>query len=139
MAQITSVLLGEPIIHGYDVAKAVGAPWPMNPEYSALFLGVFQRLGYSMIFRPGIADHEATYRVDIGGTESSFVRVTEQTCEEIPAASSVDCIISADPLTAHLVVSGRMSRWPAIALGRLRFSGERPEIGPGFFDLFLFP
>ena len=47
--------------------------------------------------------------------------------------------ISADPVTALLVITGRVSQWPAVALGRLVFSGPRPELGPRFADLFVFP
>ena len=36
-------------------------------------------------------------------------------------------------------MSGRLSRWAAIALGRITFSGDHPEIGPRFNDLFVFP
>jgi putative sterol carrier protein len=61
------------------------------------------------------------------------------TCQELSEATPADCVISADPVTAHLVCTGRLSHWPAIASGRLTFSGERPEIGPAFFDLFVCP
>ena len=55
----------------------------------------------------------------------------------IPCPSTVPS--PADPVTALLVQSGRLSQWPAIALGRLTFTGDRPEIGPGFAELFVFP
>jgi uncharacterized protein (TIGR03083 family) len=140
VAEIASVILGEPVIHGYDIGTAVGAPWPIDPEYSVLCLGGFQRLVYSAFFQADRAvGLDATYRVDIPGTESSIVRVVDGTCAEVPAAPSADCIISTDPVTAHLVYTGRISQWSAIALGRLSFSGARPEIGPGFFDLFVCP
>lgn len=140
VAEIASVILGEPVIHGYDIGTAVGAPWPINPEYSVLFLGAFQSFGCSALFQPDrAAGLDATYRVDIPGTESSFVRIVDGSCNELPTEGPVDCVISADPVTAHLVYVGRMKQWPAIALGQLRFSGARPEIGPGFFDLFVCP
>jgi uncharacterized protein (TIGR03083 family) len=141
VAEVASILLGEPVLHGYDVATAVGAPWPIDPEYSALTVGAFQRtVGYAAMFQPAEAEGlEATYRIEIAGTEPFSVRIADCTYEEVSAAPSVDCTISADPVTAHLVISKRISQWPAIALGRLTFTGERPEIGPRFFDLFMFP
>jgi uncharacterized protein (TIGR03083 family) len=139
VAEVASVLLGEPILHGYDVAKALETPWPIEPECSALTLGAFRRIGYSAIFQPALADGlEATYRVAIAGTEFFSVRIADGTYQEVPD-SSPECVIAADPVTAHLVLSKRISQWPAVALGRLTFSGERPEIGPRFFDLFMFP
>ncbi|MGH9009163.1 MAG: maleylpyruvate isomerase N-terminal domain-containing protein, partial [Acidimicrobiia bacterium] len=32
-AAIASINLGEPLLHGYDIATAVGVPWPIDPEY----------------------------------------------------------------------------------------------------------
>jgi uncharacterized protein (TIGR03083 family) len=140
VAEIASLLLGEPVIHGYDVGAAIGAPWPIDPQYSVLFLGVFQRLGFTALFQPDrAAGLDATFCVDTTGVESTFARVVDGTFEELPDAPPADCIISADPVTAHLVYTGRMSRWAAIALGGLKFSGPHPEIGPGFFDLFVCP
>jgi hypothetical protein len=37
------------------------------------------------------------------------------------------------------LIGGRLSHWPAIALGQLTFAGDRPELGPRFADLFVFP
>ncbi len=140
VAEIASILLVEPVIHGYDVGAAVGAPWPIRPEYAALVLGGFSKVVYPALFQSDrAAGLDATYRVDIAGVESSFVRIVDRTCKELPTAPSADCIISADPATALLVYTGRISQWTAIALGRLTFSGPRPEIGPGFFDLFVCP
>ena len=140
VAEIASIILGEPVMHGYDIATAVDAPWPIDPEYSVLWLDVFQRIGCSSLFQPDrAAGLDATYRIDIPGTESPLVRIVDGTCTELATEVPVDCVISADPVTAHLVYAGRMKQWPAIALGRLAFSGPRPEIGPGFFDLFVCP
>jgi putative sterol carrier protein len=98
------------------------------------------RACYSAIFNPAAAAGlDATYRLDTAGTDPFFLRTTEGTCEEPTTPGSVDCIISSDPVTALLVLSGRLSQWAAIALGRLTFSGDRPEIGPRFPNLFVFP
>jgi uncharacterized protein (TIGR03083 family) len=140
VAEVAAALLGEPIIHGYDVASVVGAPWPMEPEWSALTVDTFQKVFFGLTFQPSHAvGLTATYRIDTAGTDPLTVRISDNSYEEVSATRSVDCTISADPVTAHLLITGRLSQWPAIALGRLTFSGERPEIGPRFFDLFMFP
>jgi len=137
---IASIILGEPILHGYDIATAVGVPWPIDPEYAAVAIGGYQRVGYSAIFRPAAsAGLEATYRVEVAGTDPFHARVADGTYTEPEAPGSIDCVISADPVTALLVITGRLKQWPAIALGRLKFTGDRPELGPRFADLFVFP
>ena len=139
LAELVSLYLGEYLLHGYDVAVAVGTPWPIDPGYAALAVDGY-RTCYSGIFNPvGAAALEATYRLDTGGTSPFFVRIRAGTYEEPVAPHSIDCAISADPVTALLVMSGRLNQWAAIALGRLTFSGDRPELGPRFDELFAFP
>ena len=139
LAELVSLYLGEYLLHGYDIAVAVRARWPIDPSYAALAVCGF-RACYSAIFNPATAAGlDATYCLDTAGTEPYLVRIAGATFEETATARTVDCVISADPVTALLVMSGRLSQWAAIALGRLTFSGERPEIGPRFNDLFVFP
>jgi uncharacterized protein (TIGR03083 family) len=139
LAELVSIYLGEYILHGYDIAGAVGTPWPIDPGYAALAVGGF-RACYPAIFNStAAAGLEATYLLDTAGTDPFFVRITDATYEAAATPRAVDCIISDDPMTALLVMSGRLSQWAAIALGRLTFSGDRPEIGPRFTDLFVFP
>jgi uncharacterized protein (TIGR03083 family) len=139
LAELLSLYLGEYLLHGYDVAVAVGRPWPIDPGYAALGVAGY-RACYSGIFNPAVAAGlEATYRLDTAGTSPFFVRISNATYQEPSAPRTVDCVISADPVTALLVMSGRLSQWAAIALGRLTFSGDRREIGPRFSELFVFP
>jgi uncharacterized protein (TIGR03083 family) len=139
LAELVSLYVGEYLLHGYDIAVAVRTPWPIDPGHAALGVHGF-RPCYTAIFNPATAEGiDATYRLDTAGTDPFFVRITEATCVEQPAQGSVDCIISSDAPTELLVMSGRLSQWAAVALGRLTFSGDRPEIGPRFNDLFVFP
>jgi uncharacterized protein (TIGR03083 family) len=139
LAELMSIYLGEYLVHGYDIATAVGAPWPIDPGYAALALRGY-RASYPAIFNPAAATElEATYQLDTAGTNPFFVRIAGGVYEEPATPGSIDCVISADPVAALLVMSGRLSQWAAIALGRLTFSGDRPEIGPRFTDLFVFP
>jgi uncharacterized protein (TIGR03083 family) len=139
LAELVSLYLGEYLLHGYDIAVALGAPWPIDPGYAALAVSGF-RAAYPAIFNPAsAAGLDATYRLDTVGTDPFFVRITDATYDEPATPGSVDCVISADPVTALLVMSGRLNQWAAIALGRLTFSGDHPELCPRFHDLFVFP
>jgi uncharacterized protein (TIGR03083 family) len=139
LAELVSLYLGEYLLHGYDIAVATGSPWPIDPGHAALAVGGFRRC-FSGIFNPAAAAGiEATFRLDTAGTDPFFVRISNATYEEPAAAGSVDCVITADSVTELLVMSGRLSQWAAVALGRLTFSGQRSEIGPRFNDLFVFP
>ena len=139
LAEFVSLYLGEYLLHGYDSAVATGSPWPIDPGYAALAVGGF-RTCYSGIFNPAAAAGlDATYRLDTAGTDPFFVRISNGTYEQRATAGSVECVITADSVTQLLVMSGRLSQWTAFALGRLTFSDSRPEIGPRFNNLFIFP
>lgn len=139
LAELVSLYLGEYLLHGYDIAVATESPWPIDPGYAALAVEGF-RTCYSGIFNPAAAAGlEATYRLDISGTGPFVVRISSASYEELVTAGTIDCIITSDSVTALLVMSGRLSQWAAVALGRLTFSGPLPEIGPRFNGLFVFP
>ena len=140
VAELCSQFVGEPILHGYDIASAVGVPWQIEPRYAAVAVRSYQRVLCSLSFQPAASvGFEATYRFEVDGIDPFHVRIAGGTYTPVDAHGSVDCVISTDPATALLVISGRLSQWPAIALGRLNFTGDRPELGPRFADLFVFP
>lgn len=141
LCRVASIVLGEPVLHGYDIAAAVGVPWPIDPGYAAQVLNGY-RVFYPtpQLFRPdGAAGLEATYRVEIGGVDPFCLRIADGSYEQLLGSPDADCVISADPVTALLVISGRVGQWPAIAAGRLRFTGRCAAVGPRFSDLFVFP
>lgn len=126
LGELISVYLGEYLLHGYDIATAVGAPWPIDPGYAALAVRGY-RACYPAIFKPPAAmELRATYQLDTAGINPLFVRIAGGVYEEPATPGSIDCVISADSVAALLVMSGRLSQWAAIALGRLTFSGDRP-------------
>jgi uncharacterized protein (TIGR03083 family) len=139
LADLSCVLLGEYLLHGYDVATALRLPWPIDPEQAALVVAAY-RMAYRLTFQPAAAAGlRARYRLEIPGTAPFHVTVADGAYEEPARPPSIDCVIAADPVTALLVQSGRLSQWPAVALGRLTYAGPHPELGPRFAELFVFP
>jgi uncharacterized protein (TIGR03083 family) len=131
---MTCLVLGEVVFHGYDLAQALGRPWPIDPEDARrIVTGVFPAKA------PVITDPEATRDVDLtyevrveGGPAFSF-RFAGETGVIRPAGTwPPDCILEGDPDAVVLWVYGRVATEELFASGRLRASGPDPSLGPRF-------
>jgi hypothetical protein len=137
---LVGTALAEHLLHGYDMAVAVGQPWPIDPHHAALGLfGYGPR--YGLCLNPATtAAHTAGYAIELTTGERLTIRFVDGDYRlEPPDAGPVDCTITADPVAFLLVGSGRVSQWAAIALGLVKADGDRPELALGFNALFLFP
>jgi hypothetical protein len=139
IATLASLIVAEQILHGYDLAKAVGSPWPIDPAQALLALGACAPL-LGQILNPATAGgHTAAYRIELRGGPSLTVRFTRGSFDLAPPEGPADVAISADPVAFLLIFTGRMSRWDAIACNLLAVSGTRTDLGLAFADLFAFP
>lgn len=137
---LVGAALAEHLLHGYDMAVAVGRPWPIDPHQAALAL-----FGYGPSFglwlNPATTyAHTAGYAIELTSGARFTIRFVDGEYRlEPPDSGPVDCMITADPVAMLLVGSGRLSQWIAITLGLLKTGGDRPELALRFTDLFLFP
>jgi len=133
---LTCHLLHETLVHGYDIAHAAGRKWRIEPAHAVIALGrfifeVFQAAPpRTFVNSAKAAGVLATYDVRIRGGDSFFFVFDDGnlTVEE-PSSRTVDCHISADPVTLLMVVFARQSQWSAIALGKLLAWGRKPWLG----------
>jgi uncharacterized protein (TIGR03083 family) len=132
--------LSEHIIHSYDMATALGVPWPIDPGHAGLVLYGIAPL-FGLCVNPATtAGLTVAFELELRGVGRSVVRFVDGEYRSEPADSGpVDCIISADPVAYLLVGAGRLSLWPAIALGRISAGGQQPELALQFGDLFIYP
>lgn len=137
LAHLAGILVGEYLLHGYDIAAAVGAAWPINIEHVAL-VGLSARSTLPVAVDPATSHgHTADYLIDLGVLGRSTMRFVDGAVSIVPCdGAPVDCVITADPVAFLLVRRRRLSQAAAIALGLLRFEGPRPELGPNYFQLF---
>lgn len=129
-------LLQETVVHGYDIARAAGRKWRVEPSHAAMVLGRFVfpvlKAAPSRMFVNGAkaAGVRATYDIRLrGGGRYYFVFDDGDFTVEEPSARRVDCHISADPVAMLLVFFARRSQWPAIATGKLMAWGRKPWLG----------
>lgn len=140
LADLLCVGVGEHLLHGYDMALAVGSPWVIDPAHAALVLGAYEPIFGLCVNRETTRGLSVAYEVELRGLGRSVARFIDgEYSSELADAGPVDCIISADPVAYLLVGTGRLSLWSAIALGLMSAGGQRPELALRFNDLFIYP
>jgi uncharacterized protein (TIGR03083 family) len=140
LAALTCISLGELLLHGYDIATAAGAPWPIA-SHDAEFVLYGYRTYLGGLVRPeAVRGLTARYALELVGGSSFVVRIVDGQYRTEPVASEpADCTITADPAAFLLAVSGRITQWEAIALGTFRAEGSRPDLALSFMNLFAYP
>jgi hypothetical protein len=140
LAELAGIQLGELILHGFDMATAVGYPWPIDPQHVLIVLN-----GYGPAFGLVVnQDRARGLNAGIGielrdgpAFTSRFVDGRYQV--EPPDSGPMDCTLSADPVAFLLVGSGRLNPLTAVALGLLAAGGQHPELALSFNQLFVYP
>lgn len=127
LSAVLGVELGELIVHGYDIARASGQSWPVDPADAALALaGVVQVL-------PLLLDAERARHLRLRCQlhirhGASVVIVVEDGALHIEPSSdrSVDCHLTVDPLTFLLVSFHRIGTTGPLLRGKVVPWGRRP-------------
>ena len=140
LAGATGAELGEVLVHGHDIAKATGRPWPLAADDARLALRAALRLTSGYVNPDTARGHTGGYDLRIQGGPRAVIRFTDGRASlEQPGGAPVDCHILAAPVPLLLVLYGRTPQWGPIAKGQLLTWGRRPWRALGFKHLFLDP
>jgi uncharacterized protein (TIGR03083 family) len=140
LAAQRAILLGEFVIHGYDIARSIGRPWPIEAAHARLIIAAVTALLPRYVDRAAAAGLTAAYQVRLRGGPSFQLRLDRGTAVVgPPQPRAADCRLTVDPVAFLLVFYGRRSQWPGILRGQLRAWGRRPWLGPRLQRLFVRP
>jgi uncharacterized protein (TIGR03083 family) len=138
-ATIAAIVLGEQLIHGLDLARAAGRPWPIDADDARLvFPGVVELLP-AYLNRDQARGLRVRYELRAGGDLRYQLAIDDGTATVGPATGSADCVITADPVAFLLVGYGRISQWGPMLRGQLRAGGRKPWLGFRFNRLTVSP
>ena len=139
LGSMLGIGLGEFLVHGRDVARALDRPWPLQAGDARLVLAAALPL-LPLLADPKTTAHaHATYDVRVRGGTRVTVAVDDGRVSVGPPAPSVDCHVSADPVALLLVAYGRTSQWAPIATGKLVAWGRKPWLGPKLTSYLVSP
>jgi uncharacterized protein (TIGR03083 family) len=120
------ILLGEYLVHGYDLAGLLNQPWPVDRNDARVVLEATRSL------LPLLADPRTTARAHAsfdlrvrGGTQITLRVDDGRVTTDVPGVP-VDCHVSADPVALLFVAYGRRSQWGPILTGRMLAWGRKP-------------
>lgn len=138
---LVAIYLGEVLLHGYDVAAALGRPWPIDAGDAALVLAAYTPLFAVQADPERSRGLTAAFGIDLRGAGAMTVRFTDGVFGIEPTGGPVDATLSADPVAFLMVGSGRLSRYEAVALGAITVGGNGPDpdLAFDFPTLFIYP
>jgi hypothetical protein len=127
-ADMTAALVGEQLVHGFDLARAVGRRWTIDPDAARLTLtGLAPFLAY-MVDAEAIRHVRARIEVRIAGGPRFTLVLDHGSAAVEPADGRCDCWIQAQPVPYLLTGYGRVNRWLPLLRRQIRAGGRRPWI-----------
>jgi uncharacterized protein (TIGR03083 family) len=127
------------LVHGYELARALGQPWPIDPEHVDLGMRGITAIVDHMVTERA-RGFTATYQLRLRGQGTYTFRFEDG---RLTVGGNydgpVDCRISADPGTYLLVAAGRLGPIRPALTGRMVVYGRRPWLGARFSQLLAAP
>lgn len=134
------ILLGELLIHGWDVARALRRPWPIDPAHAALFVEGLNPVLPGWVRPERVRGLTAGFEIRLRGQASHVWAFRDGRLHVNPAdRGPIDVRISADPAAFVLVCYRREPQWKHIATGRILAWGRRPWLALTLVDRFHNP
>ncbi|HEX2284546.1 MAG TPA: maleylpyruvate isomerase N-terminal domain-containing protein [Mycobacterium sp.] len=126
-------LLEECLIHGHDIARATGRPWPIQRHHALLAVegGVLPLIAAlpptAFVHQEKAESFRARFELRLrGGGRTLMVFDRGSLTLDAGCARDADAHISADPSALMLVFIGRQGMWKPLLGGKLVAWGPRP-------------
>jgi uncharacterized protein (TIGR03083 family) len=141
VGNLLALAVSELLVHGYDLARAVGADLRPSAATGASAAAVAAAVMSEML--PRVLDERrasgftGSFEIRVRGGERFVLRIADGRARSEPAKSrDVDCVLILSAYDALLMGYGRIPVWRAIASGRAWAFGRRPWLGLRFHELF---
>jgi uncharacterized protein (TIGR03083 family) len=140
LSTLLAVACGEYLVHGHDIAQAVGQRWPVQPDWArTVFLGLLPIVPHYLLAERARGRH-IRYDIRLRGDETAralfIIDDGVLTIGRSVPGTRADCYLSADPWAFLLLLYSRIGPIASAATGRVLAWGSRPWIAftlPGLF------
>lgn len=139
-ATMTCLLIGEQLLHGYDIAQTLGAEWPIETEPARLAVQAVLPLLPALVDSEAATGVDATYELAVHGGPRVIARFRGGTGSiDPPEHGPIDCHLSGDPVTWLLALYGRVGWEELLRAGRVTVTDGDAALGAGFKRLLRNP
>jgi hypothetical protein len=136
---MASLLLGEQVIHGLDIARAANMPWTIESEDALMVIPGVLTVAPQYLRPRRAAGVRVSFELRMRGGASYRLAVDNGAAVVTAAGDKADCVISADPVAFLLLGYGRIPRLSPVLRGQLRPGGRRPWLAMKFATLLSRP
>jgi uncharacterized protein (TIGR03083 family) len=127
LSAMTALLVGEMLLHGYDMALATRRPWAIDAGSARCALAGLATVLSLAVDTQAARGVSVAYEIRVRGGPRFVCRFAHGALRvEPPGNAAVDCCLSVEPVPYLLVAYGRCSPWPAILRGQMRAGGRKP-------------
>lgn len=144
LAGVLAHLANELLIHGRDIARALGTPWSISPRDAALFFNLFLLNALSDVGRlvdtmSAVGRRRVAVEFRSRYTTPAVVTLDNGRITVQPPATGADMRVHFDPPTLNLMLFGRISTARAALTGKVLVWGPRPWLLPSFLRIVRLP
>ena len=131
-------LIGEFVVHGYDIARLLRKPWPIDAALAPMIIRGQHQVMPGWVNSESSDGHTATYLFRLRGQDAYVYEFTDGRLVVNPdMPRTIDVHISVEPVTGLLLSYGRCSPTRAALTGKIFAWGRKPWLAPRFTQRFL--
>ncbi len=137
-SSMLGVELGEVLIHGWDIARACGLPWTIEPDHAAVALASMLPVFPASLDRQAAAGFSVTFEMRLRGNGRAVLVFDDGSLHlEAPSGQAVDFTMSVDPTAYLLIAMRRIPQWKPMLQGKVLVWGRRPWLAATILGKFM--
>ena len=139
-AAMVGMLVGDMLVHGWDIATAIEGTWIIDPPDACLSFAAVMPVIAQFVDDRAAKGFSATYGIQFRRGPAFTLAFADGSLTATEGRPSrADCRMSVDPVAYLLTSYGRIPVWRPAVRGQLVTYGRRPWIGPRLSSVLVSP